>query len=42
MSVLYQKFLQGIRNWQDDANPYSPVASLALLLIVGVVVKSVH
>jgi hypothetical protein len=37
------RLLQRLRALRSDAdNPYSPVASLALLLIVGVAVKFIH
>ena len=38
-----RRLLQRLRDARNDAgNPYSPAASLALLLAVGVAVKFVH
>jgi len=38
-----RRFLQRLRASRSEAeNPYSPAASLALLLAVGVAVKFVH
>ena len=41
--VRARRLLERLRGARNDAeNPYSPAASLALLLAVGVVVKFVH
>ncbi len=38
-----RRYLKGAQNWLESGDsPYSPLLSLSLLLLVGVVVKTCH